>query len=445
MQSKHQFVEEARSEWSSEPAFIASMAAAAVGLGNLWRFPYMVGENGGGAFVIAYFLAIIVVALPIMTLEVAAGRLSKGGTVQTYRRVNRFGVVYGWFVVLVTMAITSYYVVVTGWTLGYAVDAVRGDLRGFASYTSGYNSLWYFLAVTLLAVLVLVRDIKAIEKLSKLMMPVLLATMIGLVIFASRTPGWQATVDFFFQVDWTRLADGRLWAFAFGQAFYSLTIGQGFLVTYGSFIPRKTHVPRACLVVAGVETSVALLAGWMIFPFVFAFGMEPAEGSQLAFATLPRAFEGLNGGYWIAIVFFLLFFLAAFSTCLAGMKVMIAAVAEEFRLSNAASVSLVTGVILLLGTASALSFTPLQWSIAGEPVLDVVDRITGGNVVIFSGVMGAALFCWFIPPHVIRTVLGTESRWWEWRMYLVGRYLPLLMLLWIVVTYAISQLETGKG
>jgi len=440
MSSNHEFIEESRKQWSSEPAFVASMAAAAVGLGNLWRFPYMVGENGGGAFVVAYLLALVLVVLPIMILEVSAGRLSKGSTVHTYRQVNRFGAVYGWFVVLITMAITSYYLVITGWTLGYAVDAVRGDLRVFDGFTGGFNSLWYFVAVTVLAAIVLARDVRAIEALSKILMPVLLVVIIGLVIFASSTPGWEETKDFFFQVDWSRLTDGKLWAFAFGQAFYTLAIGQGYLVTYGSFIPRQTHVPRACIIVAGTETSVALLAGWMIFPFVFSFGLEPTEGSQLAFVTMPRVFEDMAGGYWVGILFFGLFFAAAFSSSLAGLKVMIAAVAEEFRLSNTVAVSIVAAVMLVLGSASALSFAPMQWTIAGEPVLDVVDRIAGGNVIIFSGVLGAALFCWFIPPHRIRTVLGTESRWWEWRMYLVGRYLPLVMVLWIVLTYALAQL-----
>lgn len=333
MQKRHEFIEESRKQWSSEPAFVASMAAAAVGLGNLWRFPYMVGENGAGAFVVAYLLALVVVVLPIMILEVSAGRLSEGSTVYTYRQANRFGAVYGWFVVLITMAITSYYLVITGWTLGYAVDAVTDDLRVFGDFTAGYNSLWYFFGVTVLAAII-------------------------------------------------------------------LAIGQGYLVTYGSFIPRKTHVPRACVIVAGTETSVALLAGWMIFPFVFSLGMQPTEGSQLAFMTMPPVFEDMAGGYWVGMLFFGLFFLAAFSSSLAGLKVIIAAVAEEFKLSNGRAVSLVTLVMLVLG---------------------------------------AAMFCWFIPPGKIRAVLGTESRWWEWRIYLVGRYLPLVMLFWIVVTYALNR------
>lgn len=442
---RHDFIDESRRHWSSETAFVISMAAAAVGLGNLWRFPYIMGENGGGTFVVAYLIALIVVVIPMMILEVAAGRLSKGSTVGTYRQVGRFGAIYGWFVVLVTIAITSYYLVITGWTLGYAVDAVRGEVRIFREFSGGFNSLWYFIAVTVLGAVVLARDLSAIEKLSKLLMPVLLAVVLFLVYHASQTSGWGQAKDFFFEVDWSRLLSGKLWGFAFGQAFYTLAVGQGYLVTYGSFIPRKTHVPRACLTVSCIQIGVALLAGWMIFPFVFSFGMEPAQGSTLAFETLPRIFNEMPGGGWLAILFFGLFFSAAFTSSIAGLKVVIAAVAEEFRLRNSVAVGLVTAVMLLLGTASALSFTPLEWRIYGKPILDVIDNVAGGDVIIFSGITGAALLCWFIPPKRIRTVLGTANRWWEWRIYLIGRYLPLLVLLWAVITFAVYQAPGAAG
>lgn len=133
------------------------MAAAAVGLGNLWRFPYIMGENGGGAFVVAYLLALIIVVFPIMVLEVAAGRMAQGNTIATYRKINRFGAFYGWMVVLITMAITSYYLVITGWTLGYATHATGNNLQDFNDFTDGYNSLWFFILVTLLAATVLIR------------------------------------------------------------------------------------------------------------------------------------------------------------------------------------------------------------------------------------------------------------------------------------------------
>ena len=437
MKEECQLLKESRNQWSSEPAFIFSMTAAAVGLGNLWRFPYILGENGGGAFVIAYLLALFIVVLPMMMLEVAAGRMAQGSAIQTYRQVNRFGTVYGWFVVLVTTAITSYYLVITGWTLGYAVDSIVGNLRVFSEFSSGYNSFWYFLITTFAGGAILVRGVSAIEKMSKILMPFLFLLMIALVIIASTTDGWEQTKNFFFQVDFNRLKETSLWAFAFGQAFYTLAIGQGYLVTYGSYIPRKTHVPRACLVVAGTELSVALMAGWMIFPFVFSLGLQPDAGSQLAFSTLPRVFEDLGGGYWLSIMFFVLFFIAAFSSSLAGLKVIVAAVAEELKLPDTSAVGAVTIVMLILGTVSAMSFTPLQLNIGGEPVLDVIDRIAGTNVILVSGVLGAALFTWFIPRYKVRNALGVRSHWWEWRIYVIGKYLPIAVVVWLILTLLI--------
>lgn len=423
-----------REQWSSEPAFVFSMAAAAVGLGNLWRFPYMVGENGGAAFILAYLICLLLVVLPIMMMEVGAGRLASGSSVQTYRQVNKFGTVYGWFVVLLTTVITSYYLVITGWTLGYTVDAWRGELRDFELFTAGYNSLWYFLVVVVLATIILLRGVQAIEKLSKILVPALVLLIIFLVYNAAQTTGWEEARAFMTQADFSRLTDQRLWFFALGQAFYTLAIGQGYLVTYGSYIPQKTNVPRACMVVAATETSVALLAGWMIFPFVFTFDMSPDEGSALAFSTMPVVFENLAGGTWLGVLFFSLFFAAAFSSSLAGLKVVISAVAEELHLRDRYAVLLVSLLMILLGIPSALSFSPLEVSIGDTPFLDFMDQFGGTNVVIFSGILGVSLFCWFVPASRLNSALGARSDWWIWRIYAIGRALPFLVALWFIWT-----------
>lgn len=423
-----------RGQWSSEPAFVFSMAAAAVGLGNLWRFPYLAGEYGGGGFILAYLLAMGVICLPLMYLEVAAGRLAQGNTVHTFRRVHRTGAWYGWFVVGLTTVITSYYLVITGWTLGYAVDAVRGEVQQFEQFSAGYASLWFFLAVLVLAAIFLVRGLGAIETFSKVMMPLLLILIVGLVVTASRTPGWEEARGFLLNADLSALRDPSLWVIAFGQGFYSLAIGQGYLVTYGSYIPRKAHVPRACLVIAGTETCIALLAGWMIFPFVFTHGLDPGEGSQLAFSTLPVAFEGLAFGAVLAIAFFGLFFVAAFSSSLAGLKVILSAVAEEFRLGNTTAVAVVAGIMLVLALPSALSFTPLEISIGDTRFLDWLDQNVGGQFILFSGIAGGGFFCWLVPAERLHAALGTESRWWVRRIYAVGRWLPVAVLLWLGIT-----------
>ena len=423
-----------RGQWSSEPAFVFSMAAAAVGLGNIWRFPYLAGEYGGGGFILAYLIAMVVVCLPLMYLEVAAGRLAQGNTVHTFRQVHRTGRWYGWFVVALTTAITSYYLVITGWTLGYAVDAVRDEVRLFEEFSAGYASLGWLVVVVALATVLLIRGISAIERFSKVLMPLLGLLIIGLVITASRTPGWDEAREFLLAADLAALTEPSLWVIAFGQGFYSLAIGQGYLVTYGSYIPKRAHVPRASLIIAVTETCIALLAGWMIFPFVFTHDLDPGEGSQLAFSTLPRAFEDMAFGLPLAIAFFVLFFIAAFSSSLAGLKVILSAVAEEFRLRHTRAVLLVTGVMLLLAVPSALSFTPVDLRIGDERVLDWIDQNVGGQLILFSGIVGAGLFSWLLPADRLQEALGTTSRWWLRRMQLVGRWLPVAVLVWLGVT-----------
>lgn len=434
---------DAREEWSSESAFVFSMAAAAVGLGNLWRFPYMVGENGGGAFIVAYLAALLVVVLPLMLLEVAAGRLSQGNTVKTFRSIHPLAGIYGWFVVGITFVVTSYYIVITGWTLGYFIDSLRGELRQFEQFTVGYNSLIYFLIVIAVAWLVLVRGLAYLERLSRILMPLLVAVIVGLVWTASESAGWGQAKRFLLETDPGRLRDTNLWLMAFGQAFYSLAIGQGYLVTYGSHIPRETHLPRASGAVAITETSVALLSGFMIFPFVFAVDLAPDTGSQLAFSTLPLVFEDLASGRGIGVVFFLLFFAAALSSALAGLKVVTSAVGEEFSLRDRAAVTTVIAVISVVGVPSALSFTPVEFSFRGLPFLEWVDQLVGTNVILFSGVFGAALLCWTVPAERIHSSMGSRNRWWVWRIYSMGRWLPVAVASWLLATRLLGLTETA--
>lgn len=426
--------DDARRHWSSEFTFTLSLAAAAVGLGNLWRFPYMVGENGGAAFILAFLVMLVLLALPLMLLEVGAGRLHAGGTVATFRGAGgTAGRAYGWLVVLLTVVITSYYLVITGWTLGYAVQAVTFDVASFRDFTRGYGSVGYFVLVVALATLVLLKGLRAIERLALLLMPALLVLMVVLVGVASRLEGWDAARGFLLQADFARLREPGLWLLALGQAFYTLAIGQGYLVTYGSYLPRDMPVPRACLAVTGTEVAVSLLAGWMIFPFVFAFGFPPGEGSGLAFTTLPAVFAELKGGDWLALAFFVLFFAAAFGSSVAGLKVIVAAAEEELRLPPARAVLATTALLLLLGLPSALSYTPLRLQLGGLPVLDFLDKQVGTHVVIVSGAIGAALLAWRLSRARLHEGLGGGARIWPRLVQAVGRWLPLAvggLLLW---------------
>lgn len=414
------------------------MAAASVGLGNLWRFPYMAGENGGAAFVLAYLIALFLIAVPIMMLEVASGRLAHGGTVRTFDGVTRLGVWYGWFVVGLTAVITSYYLVITGWTLGFLTAALARTITDFKTFTQGYNSVWFFAGTAILTGILNWRGLAVIETLSKILIPLLGLMIVGLVVYATQLDGWSQATDFLFAWSPEPLARADLWFFAFGQAFFTVAIGQGYLVTYGSYIPAQSHIPRASLIVTLIQAVVAILAGLMIFPVVFSHGIDPAQGSKLAFRALPEAFRQITGGVWLALAFFFLFFAAALSSSLAGMKVVVASLAERFGMSTLRSVVLATSGLLILGLPSALSYTPAGLSVGGKPLLDVIDQIAGTNTVLISGVTGAGLLCWTISRARILKGLGARSQWWAWRIMLVGRSVPFAAALLLTWRYAIA-------
>lgn len=417
-----------RSQWSSEKAFVFAMAAAAVGLGNIWRFPYVAGANGGAAFIIAYLIAIIAIGLPLMLVEISAGRIEKGGVVKTFRTVNKHAAWFGWLVVTLTLVILSYYLVITGWTLGYAVDSLSGSIRPFSQFTDSAEPLLYFGIVTAVTALVAFRGVRLIELTSRMLMPVLLLLILFLTGYSLTLGGASEALSFLFAPDFSAFTSPKLWALAFGQAFYSLAIGQGYLMTYGSYMPKRINIPRATATVAGVETGVALIAGLMIFPIVFTFGLNPAEGTELAFTTLPLAFGNISIGPLLAIVFFWLFFLAAISSCIASMLVIKTAIREELRLTNGWSV--IAGFLLLmpLGLLSALSFTPLEFSVMGRPFLEVMDLFTANQVVILSGLIGGAIISWSIPRHRIINLFADKRRAMAAHTIVAARYLWLAVL-----------------
>ena len=390
-----------RSKWSSEKAFIYATAAAAVGLGNIWRFPYIVGENGGAAFIIAYLIAVIALGIPLMILEISAGKIERGSPVKTFRAVHRRAGAFGWLIVGLTMMIMSYYLVITGWSMGYAIDSLSGNVRDFAVFTDSLEPLLYFGLVALITAFVVAKGVKLIEVTARLLMPILIVTILGITAYSLTLDGTREAMSFLFDPDFTALTSPALWVLAFGQAFFSLAVGQGYLITYGSFLPDHVNIPRAAGTVAGIETGVALIAGLMIFPFVFTFGLNPAEGSELAFSTLPIAFGEIPLGAIVGAVFFWLLFLAALSSCIAGMEVVKTAMREELRLTHNWATVAAFLPILPLGILAAISFTPVEFQVLGRPFLEVLDIFAANQTVVFLGIVGGALFSWLVPRHEI--------------------------------------------
>ncbi len=425
-----------RPTWTSQRAYILASVAGVVGLGNIWWFPYMAGQNGGGTFVLAYGICILAIGVPLTILETSSGNLTDRGPVGTFRRINpMWGPWVGWFLGAMMVAILSYYFVVSGWTLGYAIDVFQGALKPFDEFTSGFASVWLYLLVTVLVLAVLVRGVRGIERTSRFLLSLLVVTVGGLALYSQALPGARQALDFYFNFDLRTFLEPRTWQMAAGQAFYSLSIGQGLVITYGSYIPRGVNIVSSSSAVAATNSAVSLTAGLMVFPIVFTFGMAPDMGSQLSFTAFPAIFSGLSGGWLIGIAFFSLLFVAVFTSCSGGMMVALASCRDEFRLPRALAALIVVGVVALLAIPSALSFTSVGLMISGKPFLDVMDQGTGSGVVIVAGIGGAALLAWLLPTGQLLTSMNsTFSHHW---VVFIGRYLIVAAVALLLVTWLI--------
>lgn len=431
-----------RAVWTSQRAYILASIAGVVGLGNLWRFPYMAGENGGGVFVLAYIICTATIGFSLHVLESSAGKLAQGGPVGLFRRINqRWGRWFGWFLVLLVTLIMSYYVVISGWTLGYAIDSIRLDLRPFDQFTAGFNSLWFFLITTVLVFLVLLRGIGGLELISKVLLPMLVIIVGGLAIYTQTLPGAAEARQFYFGIDREAFLEPRLWRMAAAQAFYSLGIGQGLLIAYGSYSPKHFNKVVSSSAVAVTNATISIVAGLMVFPIVFTFGIATDTGSQLSFVAFPAMLGLLPGGQIIGIAFYALLFVAAFTSCVGGMAAILAPMKDQLHLSRRKAALAVTALVTVLGIPSALSFTPVGLSVGGDPFLDVIDKATGSGVVIVAGIVGAALIAWLLPKKQLLAAINSPSRKLgpvtlsASLVIAVGRYLPIAAVLVLLITY----------
>jgi len=417
-----------RPNWSSQRAYVLASVAGVVGLGNLWRFPYMVGENGGGSFIVAYLICVLLIGIPLAIVEVSAGKYIMRGPVGVFRSINPvWGPWFGWFLVGMTVLIMSYYFVITGWTLGYAGNAIVGNLSTFPKFTDGYTSLWLFMVVCGLVVIGLMKGVGGVEATSKFLMPLLVLIVGSLAIYGQSLDGASAARDFYFSVEWDQFTESRTWRMAAGQAFYSLSIGLGFLITYGSYAPRNLNVLGSTTAVAATNSTISMVAGLMVFPIVFTFGLQPDAGSQLSFTAIPVLLNDLAAGRLIGVAFFVLLFLAAFTSCYGGMMIPMTAVRYELNLSKFKAAVVATSVTAMLGIPSALSFTDSNLTLGGQPFLDRMDQITGSGTVLVAGFIGTALLAWFIPLDRLTVSTGSHhARKVSYGVIYIARFVPLV-------------------
>ncbi|AZH26293.1 sodium-dependent transporter [Haloplanus aerogenes] len=413
----------ASDRWSSRLGFLLATTGAAVGLGNIWRFSAVLGANGGGAYLVPYLLAAFSLAVPMLVLELAVGRTLRSDVVSAFRSVDTAYTALGWLVVGGVLLILSYYLVLTGWVFGFLLSWLGGSGTTFATFTEGWLPVGYFVVATVVTGAVVARGVRGgIERMSKIVMPTVFVLLVALAGYAVTFSGWGRAVEFLFTPDLSVLTDPALWSAAFGQVFFSLSVGQGIMLTYGSYTDEETDLLRSSLVITVSDISAALLAGLVIFPIVFSFGLQPTLGTELAFTTLPTAFASMGFGRVVAVAFFGLLFFAALSSSVSLLEVGVAAATNTTRLGRTRATYLLTAGVFLVGVPSALSYSPLDLTVVGTPVLDLVDESVGTYALPLSAICIALVFGWAADLAPVRAELG--------RLYPVVRYVvpPVLAL-----------------
>ena len=365
-------VELSRAQWGSRFGFLMAMLGAMVGAGNIWRFPYITGEQGGGAFILAYLTLLLILAIPGLIAEVALGRYTGRGVIGSFRKIVGSGglVGLGVVVLLVNVVLMSYYAPVVGWTLYYAAHSL---FLSFSAPEFAPEAFWTaFQASTVLnlgmhtVTMVLVGAVlyfgirRGIERLVVYAVPGLILALVAITIRAVTLPGAAEGLIFTFDIDWGALIQGETWVTALGQALFSTGLGWGIALTIGSYLPEYDDIPigGGIFTVIG-NSSIGILAAFAIFPIVFAFDVNPASGSELTFVSLPQVFPQMAGGAIWAILFFVGFFLATFTSAILITEVSVTTLTEETSWSREQTVVGVCGIIWAVGLASAYSSSVL--------------------------------------------------------------------------------------
>jgi NSS family neurotransmitter:Na+ symporter len=401
--------EPAREGWGSNAGFILATLGSAVGLGNVWRFSYVAGENGGGAFLAVYVATVFAVGVPLLLGELAIGRAAQREGAAAFRALAP-GSPWrhlGMLGVVLAGLILSYYAVIAGWVLRYlwlylsgasASLAESGFAAGFESFTAHPIApvAWQmgFMLLTTLVVAVGVK--RGIEGLSRWLMPALAVLLLGLAVHSAFLPGFQRGVAFLLHPDWSALARPGIYVAAVGQAFFSIGLAMGVMVTYGSYLGPQRRLPAATVVIALGDTLFAVTAGLVVFPAVFSFGLDPAQGPALAFVVLPEVFSKMTGGGWVGAAFFVLLAIAALTSAVSLLEVTVAYAMQRFGWSRAPASAALGTLFFGLGAPAALGYGP--WAgvqgPGGRNILDLLDFVAANVLLPVNGLLIAVFLGW---------------------------------------------------
>ncbi len=435
--------------WSSRMAFILAVTGSAVGLGNIWKFPYIAGQNGGGAFVLVYLICVVVIGMPVMMSEILIGRRGRRNPISTmellgreegsssrWRIVGGMGVVAG-------ILILSYYSVIAGWTLAYVVKSAAGDFVGASAESisaqfGGFVGDWrlvmlchtVFMSLTIFVVLRGVE--RGLEQAVRFMVPALLLLMLVLLGYSINSGYFDEGLAFMFTPDFDRLTWGSVLA-ALGQAFFTLSIGMGAIMAYGAYLPEETSITGASAAVVTADTSIAILAGLTIFPLVFANNLDPADGPGLVFDTLPLAFGQMAGGVFFSTIFFVLLSFAAWTSAIGLMEPAVAWIVERFNKTRAQAAVVVGLLIWFIGIGSVLSFNVLaETQFLAGTIFDNVDYLTSNIMLPLGGLLIVIFTGWVMCRNSTSDELGSHGTWFRtWRI--LARFVAPIGILLVLI------------
>ena len=416
-----------RANFASKIGLVLATAGSAVGLGNIWRFPVLAGQNGGGAFLFVYILCVILLGLPLMVAEFMVGRHAQSNTADAYkklsgnkvfRNIGKLGVFTGWFIL-------CYYIVVSAWALNYMVDAAlgkfsamakTGDAKVYADYfhdftSNPYMPALYTIIFILLSHCIIVRGVKkGIEKFSKYMMPALFIILVILSVFSLFTDGAREGLTFLFKTDFGKITFGVILV-ALGQAFYSLSLAMGCICTFASYFSKDTRLVNTAFKVGTIDTVVAVMSGIIIFPAVFSAHFAVDSGPSLVFIALPNVFQQAFsaipiGGYIVSVLFYFLLVLATLTSVISLHEVPTSFLAEKYHISRKRATSIVTISVAVIGTLCALSTGPLKdLTLEGKNLFDLFDYISGTILLPVGGVLISIFVGWSMDRTIIRNQL----------------------------------------
>jgi len=411
-----------RDSFSSKLGVIAAAAGSAVGLGNIWRFPYVTGENGGGAFLLIYLCFVFAIGFPVMLAEFTIGRRAQRNALGSFKKLapGKPWYLIGLMGIVAAFMILAFYSTIAGWTLEYLVQAFANGFdgktseqltRSFEVFQGGtFRPLLWQVVFMFLTAFIIYRGVKnGIEKYTKILMPLLIVLIIIICIRSLTLEGAKEGLDFLFRPDFSKIKLTVVLK-ALGQAAFSLSIGMGTLITYGSYIQKDNNLPVTALQVSVADTIIAILAGVMIFPAVFAFNINPAEGPGLVFIVLPNIFEQMAGGYYFAIIFFTLLSIAALTSTVSVLEVVVAYFSEELNMKRGKATIIAATAIGFVGVFATLSFGPLKNAlIFGKTIFDWFDYLSANILLPLGAILIVIFVGWYLGKKNVRDELSNQG------------------------------------